>query len=168
MRQTRYLAHLAIFVVLEIVFTLFIGITTPITRISLTFVPMAIAGMVYGPVFGMVSALAADLIRSTLWPIGPYFIGFSITAALVGGLYGILHNKSPKKMRIWVVLITIIKGFGLHLLLNTYWISIISKTPYTVLLKPRIITTIFLIPIEIIINMYLLPRLKKQLEGTIL
>lgn len=163
MKSTRYLAHLSMFVVLQIVFTLFIGVTTPITRITLTFIPMAVAGMLYGPVFGLVAALSADLIRATLWPIGPYFIGFSITAAIVGALYGLLYKKQD--MRKTIIFIAVFKGIVLHMLLNTLWVSIISKQPYKVILAPRIIKELFLIPIEIAINLYLLPKLKPQLEA---
>lgn len=163
MKNTRYLAHLAMFVVLQIVFTLFIGVTTPVARITLTFVPMAVAGMMYGPVFGLVAALSADLIRATLWPVGPYFVGFSITAALVGALYGLLYKK--KDMTKTIIFIAIFKEVVLHLLLNTVWISIITKLSYTVLLKPRVLKTLFLIPFEIGINLYLLKKLKPQLEG---
>ena len=161
MKKTRYLAHLSMFVVLQIVFTLFIGVTTPITRITLTFIPMAVAGMLYGPVFSLVAALSADLIRATLWPIGPYFIGFSITAALVGALYGLLYKK--ENMTKTIIFIAVFKGVVLHLFLNTFWVSYISKTPYFVLLTPRIVKELFLIPIEIGINLYLLPKLKVQM-----
>lgn len=163
MKSTRYLAHLSMFIVMQIVFTLFIGVTTPITRITLTFIPMAVAGMLYGPVFGLTAALSADLIRATLWPIGPYFFGFSITAAIVGALYGLLYKKEDMQKKI--IFIAIFKGVVLHLLLNTLWVSIIAKTPYTVILAPRIIKELFLIPIEIAINLYLLPKLRPQLEG---
>lgn len=161
MKKTRYLAHLSMFVVLQIVFTLFIGVATPVTRITLTFIPMAVAGMLHGPVFGLVAALAADLIRATLWPIGPYFIGFSITAALVGALYGLLYKK--ENMTKTIIFIAMFKALVLHLFLNTFWVSYLSKVPYMVLLTPRIIKELFLVPIEIGINIYLLPRLKSQM-----
>ncbi len=165
MKTTRKLTHLSMFVVLEIVFTLFIGVTTPINRISLTFVVMAVAGMMYGPVFGMLAALSADLIRATLWPVGPYFWGFSFTAASVGMLYGLLYKKDEKELLKWIVFIAIFKAVFLHLAMNTYWISIISKVPFKVLLKPRIIKELFLVPIEIGINAYLLPRIYRQMKG---
>lgn len=161
MKRTRYLAHLSMFVVLQIVFTLFIGISTPITRITLTFVPMALAGMLYGPIFGLTAALAADLIRASLWPIGPYFVGFTITAGIVGALYGLLYNKDD--MSKTIIFISIFKGIVLHLLLNTVWIAYISNLPYKVLLPPRIFKELFLIPIEIGINLYLLPKIKTQM-----
>ena len=163
MKSTRYLAHLSMFVVLQIVFTLFIGVATPITRITLTFVPMAVAGMMYGPVFGLVAALTADLIRATLWPIGPFFFGFSVSAAMVGALYGLLYKKEDMKKSI--IFIAIFKGIVIHLFLNTFWVSIVAKAPYSAILVPRIVKELFLIPIEIAINLYLLPKLKPQLEG---
>lgn len=161
MKRTNILAHMSMFVVLQIVFTLFIGITTPITRITLTFIPMAVAGMLHGPVFGLIAALAADLIRASLWPIGPYFVGFSVTAALVGALYGLLLYK--KDMTKTIIFIAVFKGIVLHLFLNTFWVSFVSKVPYKVILAPRVIKVLFLIPIEIVINIYLLPKLKDQM-----
>ncbi|WP_331836839.1 folate family ECF transporter S component [Erysipelothrix piscisicarius] len=77
MMNTRKLTHLAMFVVLQIVVSRFLAIPTPIVKISFTYVPMAIAGYLYGWLFGGVAAALADVLGADALPTrGAYFSRF--------------------------------------------------------------------------------------------
>ena len=58
-------------------------------RVGFAFIALAVAGMLYGPLpAGMVGA-AGDVLGMLLFPTGPYFPGFTLTAFLTGAVYGI-------------------------------------------------------------------------------
>ena len=164
-KSTRRLTQMAFFVVLQVVLTRFFGITTEINRISFAFVPMALAGAYMGPGYSALTAIAADLIGHFLWPKGPYFVGFTITAALSGALYGVLHKEMSRKERnVWIVLITLIKRVGLHLGLNTYWLHLLGGKSMQALIVGRYFKTFFLIPIDIAVLVLVFKLLAPHLE----
>lgn len=165
MSKTRKLTHMSMFVVLQIVFTRFLGIQTLNNRISLTFIPMAIAGMMHGPVFSGTSAFVADLLGQLLFPKGgyPYFIGYGLTVFLSGFLYGLLKDK--EKPFLWIVGITLVKHLFLHMILNTYWNHLLGGDSMAALLKVRYVKYMILIPFEIIVLPPILQLVKKQLRS---
>ncbi len=164
-KSTRRLTQMAFFVVLQVVLTRFLGITTEINRISFSFIPMALAGAYMGPVYSSLAAITADLIGHFLWPKGPYYIGFTITAALSGALYGILSREmNRKEQSIWIVLITLFKRVILHLGLNSYWLHRLGGKSMKVLILGRYLKTIFLVPIDIIVLLLVFKLINPHLQ----
>lgn len=163
MSKTRKLTHMSMFVVLQVVFTRFLGIQTLNNRISLTFIPMAIAGLMHGPLFSGAAAFSADLLGQLMFPKGgyPYFIGYGITVFLSGFLYGLLKDK--EKPFLWIVGITLVKHLVLHMVMNTYWNHLLGGESMSALLKIRYIKYLILIPFEIIVLPPIVTLIKKQL-----
>lgn len=84
-----------------------------------------------------------------MFPGGTYFPGFTITAFLTGFVYGFfLHNKSKSWVRILIA--SSIICILLNLILNTYWLSILTGKGYIALLPARIFKNIIMIPIQVI------------------
>lgn len=74
---------------LSIVFARFISIYIPLggmpsMRFSLGNLPIIITSLVCGPIWGMVVGAGADLIGATAFPVGAYFFGYTIDAAIIG------------------------------------------------------------------------------------
>ncbi|HBD06060.1 MAG TPA: hypothetical protein DCY93_01450 [Firmicutes bacterium] len=68
-------------------------------RLSLTSVPIVISSLILGPLYGGIVGGLGDLIGALLFPVGPYFFGFTLDSALLGvvpGLIYFLYNKSKK------------------------------------------------------------------------
>ncbi|CAM3601394.1 folate family ECF transporter S component [Erysipelothrix urinaevulpis] len=165
MKSTKYLSHLSMYIVLNIVVTKFIGVTTPIARISFSFVVLGVSGLLHGSLFTAIVAVSADLIRSILWPSGPYFWGFTFTAGCVGLLYGLFHKKEGNDLRKWIIIVVLIKSLVLHLGMNTYWLSILQQQPFWALIKVRVFKEVVMIPLQIAVNLYLLPKIGNQMKG---
>jgi ECF transporter S component (folate family) len=141
---------LALLVALQIVLTRFLSISTPILRISLGFVPIAIAGMLFGPLSGGLVAATADFLGAILFPIGAYFPGFTLTAFLTGVVYGLfLFQKEKSWLRIIssVLVIAIVLNLGM----NTFWIMVITGKGYLALLPARLMQNIIMIPLQAIV-----------------
>ena len=105
----------ALLVAIEIIISRFLGIATPIVKISFSFIPLSILAVMYGPVYSCVGAGLADFIGAILFPIGPYFPGYTVTAALTGLTYGFFLYKRKNS---WVNIIAAV------LVINLFYISV--------------------------------------------
>jgi ECF transporter S component (folate family) len=146
--NTLRLIILAFLIALEIVLTRFCSINTPIVRIGFGFLPIAVAAILYGPIWaGGIYALG-DILGMMLFPTGgAYFPGFTLSAFLVGAIYGFVLYGHQVTVKRTLVASTIVAIF-IHLLLNTYWLTILLGQGYLALLPVRIVKCLILIPIE--------------------
>ena len=148
--NTRMLVHLSILLTIEIVLSRFFSISTPIVKISFAFVPLALCGILYGPVWAGVLGGLADLLGANLFPVGMYFPGFTLSGALSGVVYGLFLYKRRcplGNIAVLVFLQRIVIGLGL----STYWLTFLTDVPFTVLFTTRILQAIILIPLQIVV-----------------
>ena len=91
----------ALLVALHTVFAMFLSIqVTDSLRISVSFIANVAAGCLFGPVMGFVCGGIGDIIQFILKPTGPYFPGWTLSAALAGFIYGaFLYKKFPQKVK---------------------------------------------------------------------
>lgn len=160
MRQTEKnnrLTICALLIAIMVILTQFLSIPTPIIRIGFNFVPLALAGMLFGPVWSTAVAGIADLLGAILFPTGgAYFPGFTITAILTGFVYGIfLYRReggifTGKELSIRIVGAVLVITLILQLGLNTFWISVMIDKGYLALLPPRILKQAIMIPVQFI------------------
>ena len=139
---------MATLVAMEIVLSRMLSYSVWDMKIGFAFLPVVIAAIVLGPVRAAIVAALADFLGAILFPIGAYFPGFTLTAALVGILYGLfLHKDQP----FWKILISVsIHQLILSLLMNTYWISVLYDSPFTALLVTRLLQCAVMIPVELL------------------
>ncbi len=174
-KSTRYslvkLAVLALLTALSVVLSRFLSIQTPVTKIGFSFLPIAFAGVLFGPVGGALAGGLADLIGALLFPIGAYFPGYTLTAALTGAIYGFAWYKKRSPLR--VVTTVVFKQTVCSLLLNTLWITLTAKTSkgFFVYLSTRLPQFLIMTAVEIAVLLLLfavcLPeRLQKLLPET--
>jgi len=156
------LVLMATLLAMEIVLSRMLSYSVWDMKIGFAFLPVVIAGIVLGPVRAAIVAALADFLGVILFPIGPYFPGFTLTAALVGALYGFfLHKKQP----IWNIIISVsIHQLVLSLLLNTYWISVLYDSPFTPLLVTRLLQCAVMIPVEFVVIVLLVKTLGEFLR----
>ena len=98
-----------------------------------------------------------DIIGATLFPTGPFFIGYTISTAIAGLIYGLLLYKREEnsyddkqfiiRLIVSTILVTGISNVGL----NTLWISITTGKAFIVLLGTRIVKELIMIPIRVIV-----------------
>ena len=129
--RIRFICSAAILIAIEIVLNRFLSINTLGLKIGFSFVPIVIAAVLFGPLKAGIIYCIADIVGAILFPIGPYFPGFSICAFLMGMTYGVFLYKKEKVGFFRNILPpVIINNVILGLLVNTFWISILygSKT----------------------------------------
>ncbi|MEL7655661.1 MAG: folate family ECF transporter S component [Bacillota bacterium] len=167
--NTKNIILLALFAAISIIFTRFLSFYLPIVtintvRISLGNIPIVLAGLLLGPFAGAATGIVADVVGTTMFSPFPYFPGFTLSAALVGFIPGILRKFIKglgKYTNILIIVLTteLITSIGL----NTLWISTITNVNYFVLMAPRAGITLIMSLIYSWIIFVLLKRLKKEI-----
>ena len=152
MKKTRVMIFMALLISMEVVLTRFLSIQTPIVRIGFGFLPIALSGIMFGPVIGGITAAIADALGVMLFPsvAGTYFPGFTLSAFLTGVIYGIMLYKKPKTILRIVLAVLLIRLF-IDIGLNTFWISIIIKKAWILLITTRLVTSTIMLPIQTVL-----------------
>ena len=147
MKRTKQTAICGILVACEIVLSRFCSINAWNIKIGFNFIPIAVAAILFGAFPAGIVAAMGDFLGAVLFPIGPYFLGFTVTAFAIGIMLGLLlHQRQDWKHIIFAV---VLNQLLLSLLLNSLWISILYSAPFRPLLVTRSVQVIILTPIQI-------------------
>lgn len=162
--QLTALACVALLIALSIIFTRFIAINTQFLRISVGMLPVAIAGMAFGPVWGVLCGVIADVLGMMIFPSGAYFPGFTLTAALTGLVYAIFVYKKEASI-VRILLASVVVCICLNLLLDTVWLNMMYGSGFIAILPPRIIKCVLNIPIYTVILHLLWTKVIPRIPG---
>lgn len=155
--NVQALVFSALLVASSIIFTRFLGFMAfgGAVRISFGGLPIALAGALLGPFWGGMTGMVADLLGATLFPQGAYFPGFTLTSTLLGVIPGIvLYSRKPSIK--WIALSCLLSAVICSLLLNTFWLTILLKKGFLVLLPTRTVSALTIATIEAVLLKVLL------------
>jgi ECF transporter S component (folate family) len=140
-------------------------------KVGLGFVPVVIAAILYGPATSALVYGLADFIAANLFPKGAYFPGFTLSAILMGAIYGLFLYEWKKstvpgeKHGGWVkvalrylyrVVTPTLLCSAVGMFLTTYWITILyGKNTYWANFQLRLTQFAIFIPL----NLVLIPAL---------
>lgn len=164
MTRVQKLVIASMLIGLQIVLTRTLGIELgPSQRISFSFIAVVINGALLGPFMAGLSGAVADIIGFIIKPTGPYFPGFTVSAILVGMVYGFFYYKKeitlPK-----IILASAIVTLGINLCLNTYWIHLLIGAPMSKLLIGRLPFALVMLAIKIVVQALVLTRVIKEMR----
>ncbi|MEG0021124.1 MAG: folate family ECF transporter S component [Oscillospiraceae bacterium] len=159
------MVYIALLISAEVVLSRFLGITTPIVKISFAFVPIAAVAVLYGPLYSALAGALGDFIGALLFPVGAYFPGFTFTAGLVGLVYGLFFYKKENSYR-YIFTAAILVSVFLHLGLDTYWINVLTGKGFLAVLPARILKCVIMIPVQTIAIKYLREKLLNKILKT--
>jgi ECF transporter S component (folate family) len=144
----RAIVLIGMLTALNIVLSRFLSISVWNMKLGLGFIPVLLCAMMLGPLSaGLVGGLG-DFLGAILFPIGAYFPGFTLTAFLMGMVFGLLLHKRRTLPR--MALAAAINQLGLSLLLNTLWISLLYSSPYLPLLVTRLAQSAVMLPLQFV------------------
>ena len=97
MKNTKYLTSVSLLVALSIILARFLSLRISIggvegIRIGFSDFPLILTGILFGPWWGALAGITADIIGYLLSPMGPYMPHFTLTSGLKGFLPGISFN----------------------------------------------------------------------------
>lgn len=145
--DTRTIVTIGLLVAVHIVLSRFLSINAWNIKIGFAFVPVFVAAWLYGPVPAALVGGLGDFLGAVLFPIGPYFPGFTLSCVLTGVVFGLLLHKEQSLPR--AALAVAINQFGISLLLTTLWISILYGSPYGALMSVRAVQAALLSAVEL-------------------
>ena len=131
LKSIHYIALMAAFIAMKIIVgNIYIPVAQNL-RIGINFVLVAVEASILGPVAGMVSAAVTDLLGFALFPSGPFFAGYTLTAVCGSFIYAMLFYRK----RITVLRITIAKvlnNYLVNVLLGSLWSAILYDKAFIV------------------------------------
>lgn len=160
------LITIGLFIALEIILTRFLSINTPFIRIGFGFLPVALLGIMYGPVWAGVSYAMGDILGMLIFPSGPFFPGFTLSAGLTGVAYGlILYGKPVTWKRTFIA--SAIVCLGINLCLDTFWLYILMDRAVVAMIPARMVKGVVMLCIQtalipVIWNKYLKKLIKNK------
>ncbi len=167
MSKNKKIILTAILLASLIILSRFLSIKTPLLKISFAFIPTMLCAIWLGAKWTVLLNVLGDIIGATLFPTGSFFIGYTISTAVSGLIYGLLLYKKDDttytdkqfliRLIVSVILVTCISNIGL----NTLWISITTGKAFIVLLGTRIVKELVMIPIRIIVILFIEKMLRK-------
>lgn len=154
--KPRSLALAAMFVALHVILNQFtIDLFGDVLQLSFDFLALAAAGYLCGPwLAGMAGALA-DVWGYFLRPSGPYFPGFTLSAILMGILYGLWYYKRPVKLwRCIAGQLTNVLVFNFFL--TPLWLHVMYGQAFVVLSSMRFFKNLIQFPFSVALTMLVL------------
>jgi len=156
-----------------IIFSRFISINTQILVIGISFIPIMMSAIWLGPKYSTLIALLGDFLGAILFPFGPYFPGFTISATITGLIYGLfLYNKSQKdfsnkQLLIRLILSSVIVLLFVNIFITSFWLHLLYGKAYLALIASRALTQVIMLPIQVItifsLEKFTRPYIKKYL-----
>ena len=161
---TKNLVFAGLLIAIEIILNgvppFFISIP-PASRISFGFIPLALAGALFGPIGGGLIAGIADFLRGTLLPQGTFsfiFMGIAILRGIIYGLF--LHKKTDWKQTLLAsTVIFLVVNAGVFPLVMVF----ISGGTYWSQLMGRIAVDVINYILQLLVLIPLLPKLQRRL-----
>lgn len=157
-----WMSYAGVLIALQIVLGNLVQIPLVQKQMNLGFLPIAAAGYLLGPVGGMIVAALGDILGTLIFGTGAYFPGFTVTALIVGFIYGWIMNPRYQK---WIghaannkVVELALRAFiaaslaaVTYIFINSYWLTFIIPKGYWVLLLARLPFNLAEIPIFTVI-----------------
>lgn len=151
LKSPQNLAVCGMLLALRIVIGYFSNLTlavSPNIKIGFSFLPIAIAGILCGPVASGIIGALGDIFCFLLAPMGAYFPGWTINGMLVGLLYGMFLYES-KRFIPSLIICEIVSGLFVEIALGSLWLYIQFSKAFWITAGARGIKTLVAIPIEI-------------------
>lgn len=142
-------------------------------KIRFTFVVLAVIGYISGPACCMFAAVICDILSAVIKPSGAYFVGFTLSAAVGGIIYGaILYRMNRNivkntiadtviKCTLSKVLVSLIVSVFLNSVMIKY-VSGLDEIGFRTLLTARVAKNAVMLLIEIPIMTIIITELRKN------
>jgi riboflavin transporter len=158
-RSIQILVYCSLFIALSIVLTRFASFRFVVAgvenvRVGLGPFPILLAGIMFGPLFGALVGILADLAGFFISPMGSYMPHFTLVSALYGFIPGLMmyiplpHSFDfSRSFRIRMIAGVIASQFVTQWILLPWFLFLTFQIPWQVSLIPRYITA----PIQVLL-----------------
>ena len=122
---TRELTYMAVLAALEVVLARFVIPMPEVTvRFSIEAVPIILAGLLFGPVPGMLVGFVGDFVGAQFSGYG-YNPVFALPPVLIGLCAGLLRHPVIRRQNIWRIILSFLPAVVLgSVLWQSHWLSV--------------------------------------------
>ena len=114
----------------------------------------------FGPAAGAIFGAGMDVLKFLLKPTGPFFWGWTFSAALAGIIIGFgLYRKKITYVRVFIV--RLINSIVINVIIGTYWLHVMYGKGFIALLPTRLLKNVIMVPIEAFIFMAIYKAIEK-------
>lgn len=150
--DAHMIAVMGLLIALMVVLSQILGFETAYLKLTFTFVPELIMGMLFGPFWTAVGASVADIAGMILFPKSAYFFGFTINAFVGGLIYGYFFYRKEvtwKRAATVVLLNTLL----ITLILTPIWLAMMLNIPLTswAIWSARLMKAVIMFPIQTVL-----------------
>ena len=162
MSNTRRLATISLLTAITIILAKLLAINLQVIRIGIEFVSIALGSILFGPSWGALSAVMADILGGFMFPTGPFNPIITVVAMANGLIYGffLFHREITLRRTILTVLT---KAIVSDFILMTIALYTLYKIPLPELLVSRSIKTAAVIVIETLIIYFVIRPIRNVL-----
>ena len=155
---TIKVAIFAILIALQVVIAQFLTIHTEILKISLSFIPMVIAGRMFGFIGAGLIAGIGDVLQAFLFPVGAWFPPITITTVLIGMVFGLFFKNGTSFVR--VLIAVLITELVFSMFITPIWLTMLQGIDYWFIVFSRLPQ----IAVMIAVKLLLIPPVLKMTE----
>ncbi len=138
---TKFVTRAAILTAISIVLSRFLSIFISQTlKIGFSSIPLMLCGLMFGPLVGAMSGLAADLIGAMIFLGGQFHLGFTLSSILTAVIPALVKKyliKDKKNSTLLIVVSVILTFLVAHLLLNSLWLTQLYGMTYPAMMISR-------------------------------
>ncbi|MCL2057904.1 MAG: folate family ECF transporter S component [Oscillospiraceae bacterium] len=182
MRKYYVMVLCGLFVALQVVLGRMLAVDVVFMRVSFIFLPIALGGAIFGPLWNGFICVAADLVGFLLVPgQGPFFPGFTLSAFLTGFAYGYFLKSyigaalsppgGPLSTKRSLVIRTFFAAFCVTMLIdahmNTLWVSILYNKAYVFYYGTRLVKSLAMLPVHVAVFGAIWASLGKYIESAV-
>ena len=120
--MTKRVCVIAVLIAMQIVLGRIASINVgSYLKIGFGFIPIAVCGILTGPLWTMLMASVCDILGALLFPSGAFYWGFTLVAAIAGLIYGFFLHNHPENI-IRAMLCTLTVAVICNIALNTVFL----------------------------------------------
>ena len=129
-----------------------------VLELNFGFVPLAVAGMLFGPVAAMLVGAVGDIVGAAIFSAGDFYLGYTLTAVLTGLFYGLFLHKpaqDKKDLIIRVVISQTLVSAVCFAFLNTLWAYLMGYGRSEAYIRTRLLVNLVAWPIYCAVLLFL-------------
>ena len=150
--RTFDIVFMALLVAINIVLERFVGWVGVDTAYGISFIAIIFAAVQYGPLGAVLVSCLGDVLGTVLSGRVPV-IGFTLTAAVQGIIYGIVLYKRIGAYKIYKTALAILPTLLIcSLLMNSYFLSQLRGVAYVAQIGVRLPQVLIALPIQLVIT----------------
>ncbi len=164
-KNVKKLVLASIFIALAIIFTRFTSFQLGnYLRIGLGDLPILLAGIILGPLWGAAVGALSDVLGFFIMPLGDFFIpGITLSAAMWGFIPGIIVRKIFKNKTTWSILTACVTcGIIIDIGMTPFWLSLAyGSLTYTVMLPIQAVNAVAMMIVNTVLCVILIRSLER-------